>query len=204
MDTILAIIVGIALAAACGFRVFVPLLVLAIAQKTGYVSLGENWQWIGSYPALITLAAATLFEAGAYLVPWLDNALDTIATPTAVAAGTVLAASQLIGAEVLADWGPIAQWASALIAGGGSALTVQASTVALRAGSTATTAGTANPAFSITETLSAIGVSILAILWPIAAAVVLLFILVCAALLLRAFLKRRAAAKRRAATPAAA
>jgi len=197
MDTILAILVGIGLAAACGFRVFVPILVLAIAQRAGYVSLGEGWDWIGSYPAIIALGAATLLEAGAYLVPWLDNALDVIATPTAVVAGTVLAATQFTGTEMLADWGPIAQWAGALIAGGGSALTVQASTVAVRAGSTATTAGAANPGFSITETLAAVGMSILAILWPIAAAVALLFVFVCAALLLRFYLKRRAAARLR-------
>lgn len=191
MDTILAIFVGIGLASACGFRVFVPILILAVAQRAGYVSLGEGWEWIGSYPAIIALCAATLLEAGAYLVPWLDNALDVIASPTAVVAGALLAASQFTNAEALAEWGPIAQWAGALIAGGGSALTVQASTVAVRAGSTASTAGAANPGFSITETLAAVGLSILAIVWPIAAAALLLVVFALAFFLIARYIRRR-------------
>jgi hypothetical protein len=36
--------------------------------------------WLGSDAALVAFATALVVEIGAYYVPWLDNALDTIAT----------------------------------------------------------------------------------------------------------------------------
>ena len=93
METFLSICVGLALAAACGFRVFVPLLVMSIASLAGHLNLDPSFQWIGSYPALITLSVATLLEILGYYIPWVDHLLDTIATPAAVIAGIVQSAT---------------------------------------------------------------------------------------------------------------
>src|SRR5918995_2282128 len=138
MDFALSVCLGIGLAAACGFRVFVPLLGLSIAALTGYLELNENFAWAGTWPAFACFLTATILEIGAYYVPWLDNLLDSVTTPAAVLAGTVVTAS------VVTDMPPLARWSLALIAGGGTAGLIQSATVALRGTSTATTAGSGN------------------------------------------------------------
>lgn len=82
-ETILSIFLGVSLAASVGFRVFLPLFVLSIASYTGMWELNENWDWLGSLPALITLGVAMILEIGAYFIPWVDTVLDAIAIPLA-------------------------------------------------------------------------------------------------------------------------
>ena len=105
MNEFMAIFAGVGLAAACGFRVFVPLFVASLAANTGMEVdflggfnvgevLGEH-HWLGSTPVTIMLGVATVVEVGSYYVPWIDNALDTIATPLAVTAGTVITGTML-------------------------------------------------------------------------------------------------------------
>ena len=93
METLLSVCVGIGLSAACGFRVFVPLVVMSIAALTGHLTLAHGFEWVGSYPALVAFAVATCVEIAGYYVPWIDNLLDTIATPAAIIAGTLMTAS---------------------------------------------------------------------------------------------------------------
>ncbi|MBX3387322.1 MAG: DUF4126 domain-containing protein [Phycisphaeraceae bacterium] len=161
METLLSMCVGLGLAAACGFRVFVPLLVLSIGARAGMVNMGEDWSWVGSTPALIALGVATVLEVGGYWIPWVDHVLDVVASPAAVVAGSVAAASQM------AEFHPLLQWSAAIIAGGGIAAAVQGVTVAVRAGSTATTGGLANPAVSTGETALAGVVSVSAVVAPV-------------------------------------
>jgi hypothetical protein len=118
---------------------------------------------MGSNPALIAFAIATLLEIVAYYVPWLDNLLDTIATPAAVVAGVVVTAA------VVGDMSPLLKWTLAVIAGGGVAGAVQAATVALRGTSTVTTGGIANPAVSTGELGGSAVVATLAVALPVVA-----------------------------------
>src|SRR4051794_25500375 len=135
MDTqiLLSIFAGIGLSAACGFRVFVPLLVLSIGAITGHIHLAQSFAWIGTKPALVAFSVATVLEIGAYYIPYLDNLFDTIATPTATVAGI------LVTASVMADVDPMWRWIFAVIAGGGIATSTQLATAKLRLASTATT-----------------------------------------------------------------
>lgn len=168
VDTLLVLILGLCLSAASGFRVFVPMLGLSIATLTGHVTLSPELTWIGTQPALIAFSTATVLEIGAYYIPWVDNLLDTIATPAAFIAGTVIMAS------VAVDLSPFLQWSLALIAGGGSASLFQLATAAIRAGSTAATGGLANPLFSTLELGGSLIVTILAIVLPVAGLIVLI------------------------------
>jgi hypothetical protein len=173
VETILSICLGIGLSAACGFRVFVPLLVMSIASLAGHLTLAPGFQWIGSYPALITFSVATALEIAGYYIPWVDHALDTIATPAAIIAGTVVTASIVTGMS------PLLKWTLAIIAGGGAAGLVQGTTVVTRAASTATTGGLANPLFATIELGGAAATSIAALLAPalVATLIVLVFVL---------------------------
>jgi hypothetical protein len=186
METLLAVALGLALSAACGFRIFVPLLVIGVAQATGYLSLAPKFAWIGSTPALAVLGVATVLEVAAYHVPWLDHLLDTIASPAAIIAGIVVTAS------VVTDMDPLLRWTLAVIAGGGLAGAVQGSTVLVRAASTATTGGLANPVVATGELAGAIATSILALLVP----VFTLLAVVIGLLLAILWVRRRRAARR--------
>jgi hypothetical protein len=167
METILSIFVGIGLSAACGFRVFVPLLVMSIASLSGHLSLAHGFEWIGTYPALISFAVATSLEIAGYYIPWLDHLLDTIATPAAIVAGIIVTAS------AVSDMSPFLKWSLAVIAGGSAAGLVQGATAITRAASGATTAGLGNPVVSTFELAGATVTSVTAVIAPILAIVLL-------------------------------
>jgi hypothetical protein len=163
MNTLLSVLLGIGLSAACGFRIFVPFLVVGIAARTGHLTLGPSFEWMAAMPALIAFGVATAFEIAAYYVPWLDHVLDVVATPAAVVAGMVMTASVVTGLD------PMLKWTLALIAGGGIAGTVQALTVGTRKVSLLTTGGLANPIVSTAELLGAVTLTVLAIALPLLA-----------------------------------
>jgi hypothetical protein len=166
MELILAVVCGIGLSAACGFRVFVPLLATSIGLHLKILNVGTGFSWLGSDWALVCFGVATAFEIAAYYVPWLDHALDTVATPAAVVAGAVLTMAQLQGVSGSSATGM--QWVISAILGGGAALLVQLGTVILRVASTATTGGLGNPLFSTVEHVLAAIVALVAIVVPIA------------------------------------
>jgi len=157
------IVIGIGLSAACGFRIILPFLGLSIAAMNGYVRLSPEFQWIGTWPALIAFATAAALEIGAYYIPWMDNLLDAVTTPLSVAAGTIAAAS------VMGDVSPFMKWSIALIAGGGMAGTVQTGTALLRGMSTAATGGLANAVISTFELGGAVVATALSLLMPVVA-----------------------------------
>jgi hypothetical protein len=161
LQPLLGVIAGVALAAACGFRVFVPLLVASIAVHSGAMQVSEGFAWVGSTPALCCLAAATAFEIGGYYLPGVDHFLDVIATPAAVVAGT------LVTASFVTDMEPWMRWSTALIAGGGAAAAVQGATVVARGISGITTLGLGNPIVATAELVGSTAVSILAVVAPI-------------------------------------
>ena len=171
-DTVLSIFLGIGLAASVGFRVFLPLFALSLASYFGVWELNDNWQWIGSLVAVLTLGVATLLEIFAYFIPWFDNLLDSIAVPLAAIAGTAVMVS------TVADLDPVITWSLAIIAGGGTATAIKGAGATSRLASTATTGGLANPLITTVETGTAVVVSVASIFAPILAAVLVIIILV--------------------------
>jgi glucan phosphoethanolaminetransferase (alkaline phosphatase superfamily) len=185
--TIGSIALGIGLAAAAGFRIFVPLLVAGIAARLDIIPLNDAFAWLASTPALITLGTAAVFETLAYYIPGLDHLLDAIAGPAAVAAGVVASAS------VMTEIPPGVMWPLAIIAGGGAAGITKAGAALVRASSGVATAGLANPLVSTTETASATALSIFALLVPILGALAAILILVWAVRRIARFLSARRA-----------
>lgn len=161
---LLGLTIGIGLSAATGLRVFVPMLVASIAALTGHLTLAPGFQWLGTWPATIALAAATALEVTAYYVPWLDHALDAVAAPAAVLAGTLLTVS------LLGEASPFLRWTLGIIAGGGVAGVVQVGTMLARGASTATTGGLGNPIIATLELIGSGLLAILAIIWPLVCA----------------------------------
>ncbi|MGC9373021.1 MAG: DUF4126 domain-containing protein [Thermovirgaceae bacterium] len=172
MDGLLALMIGIGLSAACGFRVFVPLFALSLAAQTGHIELAESFRWVATPMATMALGVATFFEIGGYYIPWVDNMLDAVATPAAVVAGTFITAS------VLPEMTPFLKWSIATIAGGGTAGIIQSVSVITRAASAVTTGGLGNPAVSTVETGGSILLSVLAVLLPLITLGLVAFLLV--------------------------
>jgi len=171
MEIFLSICLGVGLSAACGFRIFVPLLCLSLAAKFGGLPLTPAFAWAGSTTAVLAFSVATLAEIIAYYIPWVDNALDAIAGPLATVAGVVVMAS------VLTDIEPFWRWTLAVIAGGGLAASTQLATTKARAASTLTTGGFANPVLSTVENITSTVLSIFAVVWPVVALVLVIGIL---------------------------
>ena len=164
---LLSAALGIGLAAATGLRVFLPLLVAAVAARADWIPLADSFAWLESTPALITLGTAAIFETLAYYIPGLDHLLDLLAGPAAVAAGIVASAS------VMADVPAAVMWPVAIIAGGGVAGVTKGGAALVRAKSGVATAGLANPVVSTAETIGAGAISLMAIALPLLALVLL-------------------------------
>ena len=172
-DLALSIVLGIALAAATGFRVFLPMLIVSGAAYTGHLHLNDSFAWLGAPSALIMLSVAALAEVLAYYIPAIDNLLDALATPAAFIAGTI------VSAAVMIDMPPMVKWTAAIVAGGGVAGVTQGVTGILRAHSTVLTGGLGNAVISTAELGGAVLISFLALAAPAAAiALVVPFLLV--------------------------
>lgn len=171
MEQLLSILIGIGLSATCGFRIFVPLLGMGIAHQAGVLNFASGFEWLGAWPAIIAFGVAMVLEIAAYYVPWLDNLLDTIATPAAVIAGTIATAS------MISDVTPFFRWSMAIIAGGGVAGLVQSSSVSVRAVSAASTGGLGNPAVSTGELIASIIGTVVSILLPYVAIILVAFLI---------------------------
>lgn len=166
VETIFAILTGIGLSAACGFRVFVPLLALNLASSYGYVSLAHGFEWIGGYYATIAFAFAAALEIITYYVPWLDNVMDAIASPVSIIVGIIATAS------LITDIPPSLKWMISIIAGGGIAGLLQGATVVLRTKSTLFTGGIGNVVIATLELVGSVITSLLAIILPVIAFII--------------------------------
>jgi hypothetical protein len=178
-DVALSIVLGIALAAATGFRVFLPMLIVSGAAYTGHLQLDNSFAWLGTPSALTMLSVAAVAEVLAYYVPVIDNLLDALATPAAFIAGTI------VSAAVITDAPPMVKWTAAVIAGGGVAGLTQGVTGILRAHSTMLTGGLGNFVISTAELGGAALISFLALAAPLAAIALVVFFLLVAIRLIR-------------------
>lgn len=174
VDALLAVSAGIALAAAAGLRIFVPLFAVSVAGYTGHLVLAPGTAWLGSLAALVALALAVALEIAGYFLPVLDHALDALGAPLAVAAGILASASMLV------EFPPLLRWTLAVVAGGGSAGLLHSATALLRLKSGVLTAGLANPVVATGELVGSLILAVMSLLLPVAAlalAVVMVVIL---------------------------
>ncbi|MBU4538955.1 MAG: DUF4126 domain-containing protein [Weeksellaceae bacterium] len=169
---VISAFIGIGLAAATGFRVFLPMFAVSLASYVGWIPMNENFHWLAGLPTLITTGIATVVEILAYYIPYVDHLLDTMSVPLATIAGSVMFASQF------ADIGTFPQWALALIAGGGTAAAISSGFAGTRAASTATTGGLGNSVVATTETAGAGIMSFLAMAAPVIAFIIAIILIV--------------------------
>lgn len=172
MELLLALCLGVGISAACGYRVFIPFLIISFASRAGQITLSSQFSWISSDIALITLLIASIIEILAFYIPWLDNILDTISFPVSIIAGTVLTASFITGIS------PYLAWVLALIIGGTTAGTIKGISATARLVSTGTTGGMANHALATMENISSLVLSFLSLFLPILTAIVIVIAII--------------------------
>jgi hypothetical protein len=187
METVASVLIGIGLSATCGFRIFVPLLVMSITGQLDLLHLSPAFAWIQSTPALIAFGVATAIEILAYLIPVVDNALNAVSIPLTVVAGIVITAA------VILDLNPFVTWTLAVIAGGGASLAGSAASNILHGGSTATTGGAGNPILSAVESVFSVIMSVLSVLVPLMAVLLLIIAGVFGVRVLKRIFRRRPA-----------
>lgn len=172
MEILIGLCLGITLSAASGLRVFIPPLIMCLATLFGDVQLASNLQWIGTYPTLIVLSTAVVVEVLAYYIPGINNLLDLIEIPTAIAVGSVLTAA------TLGDINPVLQWTLAILAGGSAAGVVETTTSVTRLAATTMTGGIGNPVVSTIEVILSVLLTLLGLAIPLLAAGVVLLIII--------------------------
>ena len=150
-DLTIAASLGLVLAASCGLRAFLPLFLVSALGAAGMLDLAGPVSWMGTPIAAACFATAVIFEVAADKIPVVDHAMDAVGLVLRPAAGSVAAISMLDGAD------PLALCVLGLAAGGLVAGKVQVAKAGVRAGSTATTGGLANPAVSVVEDIVALG-----------------------------------------------
>lgn len=171
VESLIGIAIGIGLAAATGFRVFLPFLIAGLAARWGALPLAGGFEWLAGTGALVAMATASVLEVAAYYVPGVDHVLDLLASPVAVLAGVIASAA------VMADIPPYILWPVAIIGGGGVAGLTKATSAVVRAKAGLTTAGLANPVVSTGETAGAVGVALAAIVIPVVSLVVVFLLM---------------------------
>ena len=172
IQIILSLSLGLGLAAACGFRVFIPPLMMGVASRFDLYELEGSFTWVGETWAIAIFGIATILEIGGYFIPWIDNLLDAVATPAAILGGIFVTSASLEG-----EMDPSVQWMLSIIAGGGVSGVIQLGTVATRAISTGTTGGLANPLISLLEAVASIICIILSLFLVVIIPFVIIFLI---------------------------
>ena len=187
LQILIQVMLGIALSAVCGYRIFVPFLAMGIAGMAGYIQFADGFAWISSWPALLVFGVATLLEIAAYFIPHIDNILNAIALPAGAVAGIIVAAS------VISDMDPMLKWTLAIIAGGGAATVTGLLSNGVHQLSTAVSAGFANPVVSGAESVGTVAASVISIAMPIVGVALFVMVVVVSILIIRRFRKRKPA-----------
>lgn len=180
-----ALALAIALAASAGLRAWLPLLLASLLARLGVLDLGPSFQFLASNKALFLFGVATAVEVVGDKIPAVDHALDVIGTPLRPAAGALLAASVL---GTVSD--PLTSVVLGTAVGAPTALAPHALKSAVRAVSTGTTGGLANPLLSFVEDAVSLLLFVLGVLVP----VLVVLLLGLSLYLATRWLRRRAAA----------
>src|SRR5262245_25328093 len=75
----MALLSGVALAAVCGLRAFLPPLAVGLAARFGLLELDLRVAWLAGDPALVAFGFAAVLEIAADKVSVVDHALDLVA-----------------------------------------------------------------------------------------------------------------------------
>jgi hypothetical protein len=160
---ILALFLGLGLAASTGLNTFLPLLLLSAAARfhIADITLGAKFHWLSSDVALVVLIIACAIEIIGDKFPAVDHFLDVAGSFVRPVAGATAAASVLTGVD------PTVAAIIGIIVGAPTSFGFHSLKAGTRAASTVTTFGCANPILSLIEDVISVAVSLFAIFAPV-------------------------------------
>lgn len=167
MDPAAQYALAYALTTSSGLRAVLPLAIASAAAHFGFFHPVAPYGWLGSTTVTFALAALAVAELLADKIPIVDHGLHFVQIVTKPAAAAIM-----VGGTVHPQSHVLL--VGLMVVGALNALGVHAVASTVRIGSTATTAGIANPFISIVEDFAAIATAVLAFLAPILAAVLAL------------------------------
>jgi hypothetical protein len=179
------------LSSSAGLNAYIPLLIVALGSRypidDPLIRLAQPYDLLASWWVIVLLFLLLLIELTVDKIPAIDTINDLIQTIIRPAAGAILFAAS---ANVITDLNPVVALSAGLILAGG----VHATKAVVRPVVTATTAGTGNWFLSIVEDVTAIVLSLVAILLPALAFLILSFALLSFIVIYRRRRKRVAVA----------
>ena len=152
---------GLALAATCGLRAFLPLLVVGALGALGHIELSESFVWMTTPLALMCLGSAVLVELVGDKIPVVDHLLDVAAIVVKPIAAMIATAA------VMTELDPVLTAVIGLVLGGSLAQGVHLVKAKLRLLSSAMTATIANPFVSVFEDVLALVATLVAFVMPL-------------------------------------
>ena len=156
-----ALLSGVAVAASCGLRAFLPLLVLGLAARAGLIHLRGGAEWLSGDVAQIAVGVAAVIEIVGDKIPVVDHALDVVASMLRPAA------AWLASYALLSSWPtPWAQIAALVL--GTMAFTLHGLKAGVRLGSTVTTLGMGNVLLSVLDDVLALLLLVVAVFGSLA------------------------------------
>ena len=171
MEALLGIGSAFGLSTSAGLNAYIPMLMVSILGRMGWVDLGEPFNIMESWWVIGILSALLVVEVFVDKIPAVDSVNDVIQTLVRPAAGALMFASQ---ANIITEVNPlIAVILGIMLAGG-----VHATKATVRPVVTTASVGTGNWAISIMEDVVAFFVSLMSIIVPILAVIcVIAFVL---------------------------
>jgi uncharacterized membrane protein len=173
------------LSASAGLNAYIPLLIIAVGARLGYIQLAKPYDLLASNFAIIVLAVLLAVEIMADKVPAIDHANDVIMTFIRPTAGAILFAAYMVTPTITYIDPKVALVIGFLVAGATHGAKATARPVV-----TATTGGLGNPVVSTMEDIAALITSLVAVLAPLLIGLAMLFF---AALFVWWYFRRRSA-----------
>ncbi len=166
-----AFLTGLGLAAPAGLNAYLPLLIVALADRiTGGITLERPYDFLSSTPGILILVLLLTVELIADKIPGVDHANDLIQSAIRPAAGAAL----MMASTSDTSLSPVLALVLGLVTAGG----VHAVKAGTRPAVTVASGGLANPIVSTVEDMVAAIVAIVAIVSPLAVVVLLALLVI--------------------------
>jgi hypothetical protein len=177
LDAMLASLTGLGLSAAAGLNAYIPLLLVGVlARFTDVITLPEPYRWIQSGWALAVVSVLLVAEVVLDKVPVVDHVNDVVQTlvrPTV--GGVIFAATTAASQADNSTWMQEHPWVGVLL-GVAVAGVVHATKATARPLVNATTVGTGAPVVSAAEDAASLGMSLIAVFFPVLVVLALLLV----------------------------
>ncbi|MFE3025258.1 DUF4126 domain-containing protein [Nocardia tengchongensis] len=166
-----AVLGAFGLSGAAGLNAWLPLLVVGIADRAGWIDLGSSYGWLSSTPALVVIGLIFLIDLVGDKIPAVDSVLHGIGTLVAPVSGAILFTAESSLSSHLSP-------AVAAVLGAVTAGSVHAGRTVARPFVTGTTAGVGNPVVSTAEDGTSLALTVLALALPVVAFIAILLLLI--------------------------